>query len=455
MKTLAQGSIFAVFCIVAGVVGLVVWFGVEVGTRAIDALDMIGPGLFVALELVLFGVFVFVVVGGAVAIVRWLNLRSRMIHPNESTALYPQMYHGPARYLDLNADKSQVVAALSSGRRASAAVTQRVLDWQPAPVPELPAPVAEPLTPSEVTAVDPRTSPHWLLVGSTGSGKTVASYRILSELTRRNPCQVTICEPGGVNWAGQATATNTREIAQTIADVHGELLRRQDLLRTADVDHVQDLVPPLPYVVLVAEETETVLDDLKLTDRATRDATIIALRSIARLGRKCGIVLVAVTQSGTTDVFDSHVRRNLSNVLLFRSDHGMAEMWRLPGVRLQDLPPGAAYSVRHSAVVSFPMTARPVLPMLSAPSGMTGGIAVPDWPSYTGIPVESIPVPAESGSTSGIPVFNTDDRTAYTDGQIAHIQALYGRLGSIKAVERALYQQDGGYWFYRLKDVLQ
>ena len=393
MKSLAQGSVFAVLCIVAGVVGLVVWLGWEVGTRAIDALDMIGPGLFVALELVLFGVFVFVVVGGAVAIVRWLNLRSRMIHPNESTALYPQMYHGPARYLDLNADKSQVVAALSSGRRASAAVTQRVLDWQPAPVPELPAPVAEPLTPGDVVDVDPRTSPHWLLVGSTGSGKTVASYRILSELTRRNPCQVTICEPGGVNWAGQATATNTREIAQTIADVHGELIRRQDLLRSADVDHVQDLVPPLPYVVLVAEETETVLDDLRLTDRATRDATIIALRSIARLGRKAGIILVAVTQSGTTDVFDSHVRKNIGNVLLFRSEHTVSEMWRLAGVRLSDLPPGAAYSVRHSAVVNFPMTVRPQLPQLVQPAGMTGGIPVDNWPGYTGcdpvVPVAS------------------------------------------------------------------
>ena len=112
MKALAQASVFFVLCIVAGVVGLLVWAGVEVVQRALDALDMIGPGLFVAGALITFGVFVFVVVGGAVAIVRWLNLRSRMIHPNESTALYPQMYHGPARYLDLNADKSQVVAVL-------------------------------------------------------------------------------------------------------------------------------------------------------------------------------------------------------------------------------------------------------------------------------------------------------------------------------------------------------
>ena len=382
MKALAQASLFVVFAVVAGVVGVIVWVLWEVGTRAIDALDAIGPGLFEAGALVTFGVFVFLVVGGAVAIVRWMGLKSRAVHPG-ATGLYPMQYHGPAQYLDLNAPNVQQLAVMHAAGRATSASVGKVLDWQPAPVAEIPAPVA-PLTPSDVVDVDPRTSPHWLLVGSTGSGKTVASYRILSELTRRNPCQVTICEPGGVNWAGQATATNTKDIAQTIGDVHSELVRRQDLLRSADVDHVQDLTPPLPYVVLVAEETETVLDDLRLTDRATRDATIIALRSIARLGRKCGIVLVAVTQSGTTDVFDSHVRRNLSNVLLFRSDHGMAEMWRLPGVKLQDLPPGAAYSVRHGAMVSFPMTVRPQLPQLVQPVVGSAGIPVDNWPGYTG-----------------------------------------------------------------------
>ena len=378
MKALAQGTLFLVFAVVAGLVGLVVWIGWEVGNRAIAALDAIGPGLFEAGALVTFAVFVFVVVGGAVAIVRWMNLRSRAVHPG-ATGLYPMQYHGPARYLDLNSEHAQALAVMHAAGRATSASVGKVLDWQPAPVAEIPAPVAA-LTPSDVVDVDPRTSPHWLLVGSTGSGKTVASYRILSELTRRNPCQVTICEPGGVNWAGQATATNTREIAQTIGDVHGELLRRQDLLRTADVDHVQDLTPPLPYVVLVAEETETVLDDLKLTDRATRDATIIALRSIARLGRKAGIILVAVTQSGTTDVFDSHVRKNIGNVLLFRSEHTVSEMWRLAGVRLSDLPPGAAYSVRHGAMVSFPMTARPVL-QLAQPLCEADGIAVDNWPT--------------------------------------------------------------------------
>ena len=383
MKNLATASLFLVFAVVAGIVGVVVWLLWEVGTRAIDALDAIGPGLFEAGALVSFGVFVFVVVGGAVALVRWMNVRSRAVHARD--ALYPMMYHGPANYHDLNAEKAQVVAALSSGRRATAAVTQRVLDWEPsAPVAELPSPAAVPLSPAAVVDVDPRTSPHWLLVGSTGSGKTVASYAILRELTRRNPCQVVICEPGGVNWGPQTTATNTQEIAVAISDVHGELVRRQDLLRAADVDHVRDLPEPLPYVVLVAEETESVLDDLRLQDKPTRDATVIALRSIARQGRKCGICLVAVTQSGTTDVFDSHVRKNLGNVLLFRSEHTVSEMWRLAGVRLSELAPGWCYSVRHASMVQFPITARPQLPQLVQPVLDVSGIAVDNWPSRTG-----------------------------------------------------------------------
>ena len=426
-----------------------VWLFWELGGRMLSAVDAIGPGLFIALELVVFGVVVFALIGGAVAFVRWLNLRSRAVH--HDAGLFPIMYHGGG-YVNVNEPQAQHLAVMHAAGRATSASVGKVLDWQPEPV-QLPS-VPAMLTPGDVSSVDLRENPHFLLIGGTGSGKTTASYKLLGDLVRRNPTEVVITEPGGVNWSSQATATDTPSIARAIGDVHSELVRRQDLLRAADCDHVRDLPEPLPFVILVVEEAEATLDDLRLTDRATRDATVIALRNLARMGRKCGISLVVCTQSGTADLLDTHMRRNFGTVLLFRSEHTIPEMWRLKGVKLSDLPPGAAYSVRHGAMVSFPMTARPVLPMLSAPSGMTGGIAVPDWPSHTGIPLESVPVPAESGSTGSIPVFHTDDRTAYSSAQIAHIQALYGRLGSIKAVERNLYGQDGGYWFYRLKDVL-
>ncbi len=324
--------------------------------------------------------FLVVVIGGAVALVQWMARRSRQVHARDG--LYPAIDHGRGQYANLNEPGAQSLAVLAAGRRPTAALAGRVIDAQyrtqpePAALPEA-EPEAAPLTVSEVTAVNPRTAPHWLLVGTTGSGKTSASYAILSELARRAACEFVITEPGGVNWGSQTTATTTPEIARAILGVQGEMERRQELLRRFDVDHVQDLAEPLPYLVLVAEETDAVLDDLRLTDRETRTATVIALRAIARMGRKAGVCLMAVSQSGTTDVFDSHVRKNLSNVLLFRSEHTVSETWRA-GVKLSDLPPGAAWSVRHAAFVQFPHVARPQLARADS------GIPVDNWPTTNG-----------------------------------------------------------------------
>ncbi len=385
MKALASAVLFVVVAMAAAVVGVVVWLALEIGNRAINALDGLGPGIFTAGALVTFGAFVFVVAGGSVAIVRWMALRSRMIQHRDG--LYPQMYHS-GEYRDVNAPHAQALAVMHQhrGARAGAASVGRVLDWQAPDLPQIAEP-AQVLTVQDVVDVDPRTAPHWLLIGSTGSGKTIASYAVLGELARRAACQFVITEPGGVNWGAQTTATNTADIARAILDVQAELERRQALLRAEDVDHVQDLREPLPYLVLVAEETETVLDDLRLVDKDTRTACVIALRSIARLGRKCGICLVAVTQSGTTDVFDSHVRKNMSNVLLFRSQHTTGETWRVSrDVQLAQLPTGAAWSVMHNAVVQFPRVQRPTLPTvqrleLPEPVLADDGIAIENWPT--------------------------------------------------------------------------
>ena len=177
MKTLAQASLFVVFAVVAGVVAILLWLGWEVGNRAIDALDAIGPGLFEAGALVTFGVFVFVVVGGAVALVRFMALRSRSIHPQDN-GLYPMQYHGPARYVDLNQPQAQHLAVMHAAGRATSASVGRVLDWQPqpAPVAEIPAPVPAPETfPQAIDVYGSEIPPTLALpVGVDGAGRSVA-----------------------------------------------------------------------------------------------------------------------------------------------------------------------------------------------------------------------------------------------------------------------------------------
>lgn len=400
--------------------------------------------------------FVLVVIGGALALVRWMAGRSRHIHARDG--LYPVINAGRGQFDNPNEAGAQSLAVMAAaGKRPTAALASRVIDAQYAArdrpalgnggyteqTTALPAPAA--ITARDVVAsVNLRTSPHWLLIGATGSGKTSASYSILDEMRRAAPCEFLITEPGGVNWGSQAAATRADDIADVIVETQREMERRQELLVAEDVDHIEELDDPPPYIVLVTEEMDAVLDNLKLTNLERRKQVLVALRDLARMGRKPGICLFAVSQSGTTDVFDAHVRKNMKNVLLFQSEHTVNEMWRVD-IRLAELPIGAAYSVRHAAVVQFPQARRP---LLAAPQPLQ-----PSWPVRdTGIPAF---YPAEEPVPAGIPVFGTDQTLDYTPEQVAHIRRLHAELGSLKAVQRKLYGQEGGYWFYRIRAAVE
>ena len=489
MKTLAQASLFVVFAIVAGVVGVVVWVLWEVGTRAIDALDTIGPGLFIALELVLFGVVVFVVIGGAVAIVRWLNLRSRAVHPGQ-TGLYPLQYHGPARYLDLNSEHAQALAVMHAAGRATSASVGRVLDWQPAPVAELPAPVPAETFPQTIdvygaplpaelalpvgvdgagrsVALPMRNLGNVLVAGLPGAGKSELLASMIAGVLRQSPdgrrAQVAVIDTKLVsfgnlpNMAGlwQPTALDIGDAQALIWQVLGEVRRRYELLHNARVRSLEELQATtgetLPYLTVVVDEVADLTCDV---DKKRQADFLASATEIGRKGRACGVSLVMATQRPSADTIPSTLRNLAGAAVAFRLAKADDSRLVLGGAGAESLPslPGRCI-VKHSTVTTCQ----------AYRAGLEGGqfdrfcaslpavgVAV-DWPvSGTGIPVYC-PVDPPSGA---IPLFDGSDRTAYSQAQIAHIQALYGRLGSIKAVERNLYGQDGGYWFYRLQEVL-
>jgi hypothetical protein len=436
----AGKALVIIAAIATPVVALVVAV-IRLTDRTIRAIDAhYGDAFWLVLAVFLALALASLVTGGVVAKVRAWNC-----HIHARNGLFP-ILTSRTGIVNLNETGAQTLAAVAGASgRVSAPMAGRVIDHhyraaQPValPQPELPAPAQQSITVRDVVgSINPRTSPHWLLIGTTGSGKTSASYSILQEMGRRAPCEFMITEPGGVNWGSQAIATRSKEISDVIIHTNREMERRQDTLRAEDVDHIEDLREPPPYLVLVAEEMDAVLDELRLTDLDRRKQTLVALRAIARMGRKPGVCLVAVSQSGTTDVFDNHVRKNMGNVLLFRSEHTVNEMWRIPA-KLSELPQGAAYSVHHAAVVQFPHVQRPQL--AAAQADVIDGVY-----RYT---------EPKTDHDSSIPVFDTADRSGYTPAQAAHIRSLYNRLGSIKAVERQLYNQDGGYWFYRIQETI-
>ena len=315
-----------------------------------------------------------VAVGSVPAGLRSTWLRSWLIRPGRDGVMYPALAepdgHGHIRIIPpVNEIGAQKVAALTTGlkpdvRLQGSAVRQILRQDDPQAMLEAPEQIdVEPA--QQALTIDPVEKPHWLVVGQTGSGKSTATRYIMAQLASHYRVEFVICEPGGIDWNNAASAHSRDGIAEAISAVYQEFERRQTNLRDADVAHISQLTGDrMPYVYLVVEELEAVLDDLKITNKGVYQETLINLRQIARMGRKPGIGLIAVTQAARTDVFDSHVRTNLANVLLFRNGQGTAEMFRVGDrVNLPALPTGEAYSLAHGHRLAFPLTPRPTVPL--------------------------------------------------------------------------------------------
>jgi hypothetical protein len=370
------------------------------------------------------------IVASAVGL-KWIWNRAHTTHAHPETGLFPMI---PAHWdrQHLNSDRVHTAAALASGGRVAIQAI-KALAAEPEPL-ALPAPEATPLTASQIVDVNPVEKPHWLIVGQTGSGKSNATRHILTELTRRYDCQIAICEPGGVDWGMQVTARDDAGIARVFQNVYVEMLARQERLRQAGAQHISEL-PGMAYLFLLVEETEAILDNLRISDRKLAGDTLVAIRNIARMGRKTGIGLIAVTQAARTDVFDSHVRTNMGNLLLFRNSQGTAEMFRVD-VHLANLPTGTAYSVPHGQLVSFPRVQVPRVPVVDERL-----LTTPTREET--LFLEALPPPVVVSS----PVIDADEvfrRQAWE---------LYKKFKTYKGVQNALYpdQHDGGAHWIRIR----
>lgn len=295
---------------------------------------------------------------------RWYN-RSN-VYPN-AAGLFPLVRtHGKhIDWFDATPDAVKGIAAwthaqAANGVRPTAAATRAALYGQP-PVPALPAPNVPTLERSNVQTsnafdIDPARSPHILIVGKTGSGKSTLARHLLARFTRRYPTEVIVCDPDGVNWLEQTSASTTPGIANAVAAVHGEFTRRQTILSDGGE-------PAWSYLILLVEETETVFERLAFAGDDVEDTARFQLREVARMGRKAGVFLWAITQVAAGDVFDLHVRRNMT-LFCGLSEPGVGRMLGVPKeIDLTRLTPGSVFASTTGQVLDFPDAATLTVPL--------------------------------------------------------------------------------------------
>ncbi len=462
-----------------------------------EAMTALAQGVVV---IVLAGLGGAVIVGlalGGVLVLHRVRL-AREIHVDPATALYPIIREAAGVYSVLNAPGSQQIAALSMGRRRpTAAMVGRVLDSPALPTaPQTPALGAAPAEhyPARVDVYNaPMPKRLALPVGVAGDGRHVAlplrglgnvvvgglpnygksellasmAAGLLRQDATGESQQIAVVDMKLVSFGNLPAlaalrwpvATEIDDAHQVIAAARAECSRRYEVLRSArarTLEEYQDFTgEPLPYLTVMIDEIADLTQD---DDRGRRERFLASAMEIARKGRAAGVGLVMATQRPSADVLPSSLRNLAGAQIAFKvqRNHDSIAVLGEPGAEALPAVPGRCL-VRHSSTVQVQAFyaglegGRFDAFVAQLPMGEADALPAPTWPVRgTDAVYRADPAPV-----SGIPVWSTDDRAAYTAEQIAHIRVRYADLGSIKAVERELYAQDGGYWFYRLKEVLQ
>jgi hypothetical protein len=166
---------------------------------------------------------------------------------------------------------------------------------------------------------------HTLVVGTTGSGKSVFLHQIVYQLLRSADVERTILIDlkGGTEFYAYRDMPKAEivwafpDVVRVIDGVMAMMTARQDELRQRSLRDWPD-----GRVFIVIDEYGDI--QWELDNASTREEKDAAkrlasnLRAISRRARSLGIILVCALQKPTTDAMDSAVRTNLNLRICFR-----------------------------------------------------------------------------------------------------------------------------------------
>ncbi|MFP4374956.1 MAG: DNA translocase FtsK [Spirochaetaceae bacterium] len=185
--------------------------------------------------------------------------------------------------------------------------------------------------PGDVEIVDLTRTPHLLIAGATGSGKSVCVNSIIcSILYRRSPQEVKmmLIDPkivelkfyNDIPHLLTPVITDPRRAFQALQYCIYEMERRYSLLDSLGVRDIGAYneriekrslaTEPLPYIVVVVDE----LADLMTTSGKELESTLARL---AAMSRAVGIHLVLATQRPSTDVITGLIKANIPSRIAF------------------------------------------------------------------------------------------------------------------------------------------
>ncbi len=162
---------------------------------------------------------------------------------------------------------------------------------------------------------------HTLIVGSTGSGKTYATYSLLLQLLNFSITpNIYIADPKqsslyvlGKQIACDSTAGVTGEIVLLLERFYHEMTKREKELqkyldKKLDSDYKDWELKPH---VLIIDEFSSFMSVVSVLDKSTRDKVNMYLTNIIQKGRQLGFFMWIIMQKSDSKILPTYLRDNL------------------------------------------------------------------------------------------------------------------------------------------------
>lgn len=180
-------------------------------------------------------------------------------------------------------------------------------------------------------------TPHILIGGTTGSGKSVLLKSLLMQCSMKGASIVIADFKGGVDfgsvWEEKCTMCyDMGTLKQILSDLKSELYFRRGIFKILDCPNLdvynQRTQKALPRIVFACDEVAELLDKTGASkERKTEiDAIISDLSTIARVGRAFGIHLLLATQRPDATILPGQIKNNADIRICGRADQVLSQI---------------------------------------------------------------------------------------------------------------------------------
>lgn len=185
--------------------------------------------------------------------------------------------------------------------------------------------------------VDLSITPHILIGGGTGSGKTKLLKLILMECLQKK-AKVYIADfKGGIDYpnvwhAKCSIITSTQQFTEQLDEILSIMEERRKLLYESQTPNISDYRKKtgkeLQRIIVAVDEIAEVLDKtgLEKGDKAIVSQIEAKISTIARQGRAFGIHLILATQRPDADVLKGQIKNNLPYKVCGRADKVLSQI---------------------------------------------------------------------------------------------------------------------------------